>query len=576
MSNYLTKSNGDEYGPRLPFVTDNLEGAKLALISETLTYNGKAVAGAVTINTLASHPVMSAQGDRVASYWDSPENLVYTSNGQVLIGETATSATAIIVDSSRDLEKAYESLTGTVKRFVLKVTDNSGYSLYGWIFGVAVSSNAYTFDIYNARLSEAAKSWVGTLGDFDMTRGCKAEIFRYTSSIAYGTGTTLTEEVRPPAGEYILSWKKLLDYANDTLTSGQWFCDYMRGLIVGKRADTTASETVTYNIASNSNTLETGDLEIGAVELKNAATDDRALISDANTARGATDHVLEVQALDAAGAVLSTSALATAAKQPTLGTGLMAGSAPITLATDDTQFGAVGAASDVDGNVHGQLRYIGEAVDSLPAALGTAAMAASMPVTIASDDTLVTAIKTAVELLDNSVDGNYLNVNMNLAGTDAPSGAGTEAGVLRVTIATDSTGVLSVDDNGSSITVDCPAVTTGGATMWKSLDVDETEDEVKGSAGQIYMIHAMNMKASVLYLKVYNNTAAGVVVGTTVPDWTFPVPTLATTNGAGFVVAFPTGIACGTGITIACTTGFADADAGAPGANEMIVNIAYK
>ena len=34
----------------------------------------------------------------------------------------------------------------------------------------------------------------------------------------------------------------------------------------------------------------------------------------------------------------------------------------VTLAIDDTQYGAVGAASDVDGNIHGQLRYIGEAV----------------------------------------------------------------------------------------------------------------------------------------------------------------------------------------------------------------------
>ena len=51
---------------------------------------------------------------------------------------------------------------------------------------------------------------------------------------------------------------------------------------------------------------------------------------------------------------------ATSAKQPALGTGVMVGSAPMTLATDDTQFGAVGAGSDVDGNAHGQLRYIGE------------------------------------------------------------------------------------------------------------------------------------------------------------------------------------------------------------------------
>ncbi len=47
---------------------------------------------------------------------------------------------------------------------------------------------------------------------------------------------------------------------------------------------------------------------------------------------------------------------------PVLGTAAMAAAAPVTIATDDTQFGAVGAASDVDGNVHGQLRYIGAAL----------------------------------------------------------------------------------------------------------------------------------------------------------------------------------------------------------------------
>lgn len=249
--NYLTRSNGDEYGPRMPFVVDNLEGNKTITTSETITYNGKAVAGAVSINPLTYSPIMSALGDRVASHWDLPENLVYTSNGQVVVVETAGSATAVIVDSNRDLEKAYESLTGTVKRYVLKLTDNQNNVLYGWIYGVAASSNAYTFSVQNSRLGEAAQNWVGTLANFDYTRGCKAEIFRYTSSIAFGTGTTFTEEVRPPAGEYILTWKKLLDYANDTLSNGQYFVDYMRGTLIGKRADTTASETITYNIQAN-------------------------------------------------------------------------------------------------------------------------------------------------------------------------------------------------------------------------------------------------------------------------------------------------------------------------------------
>jgi hypothetical protein len=59
-------------------------------------------------------------------------------------------------------------------------------------------------------------------------------------------------------------------------------------------------------------------------------------------------------------------------------------------AWDAAHFGAVGAAADVDGVIHGQLRYIGESVDSIPEK-GTAAMAASLPVTIATDDVVSTA-----------------------------------------------------------------------------------------------------------------------------------------------------------------------------------------
>ena len=55
------------------------------------------------------------------------------------------------------------------------------------------------------------------------------------------------------------------------------------------------------------------------------------------------------------------------------------------------------------------------------------------------------AIKTAVETIDNAIDGNYLNVNANIAGTDFVGGAGAvNAGTLRTTLATDdsSLGIL--------------------------------------------------------------------------------------------------------------------------------------
>ena len=77
----------------------------------------------------------------------------------------------------------------------------------------------------------------------------------------------------------------------------------------GLRDDSTA------NISTNVNV---SDIEIGAVEIKNAATDDRALVSDANTARAATDHVLEVQTIDAAGNVLGRTAANTARTTATL------------------------------------------------------------------------------------------------------------------------------------------------------------------------------------------------------------------------------------------------------------------
>lgn len=117
------------------------------------------------------------------------------------------------------------------------------------------------------------------------------------------------------------------------------------------------------------------------------------------------------------------------------------------------------------------------------------------------------------------------------------------------------------------------ARTSGGTTPFRSIDVDESSDQIKSSGGQLYWIHAINLASSVRYLKVYNH--ASPTVGTTTPVLTFPVPTQGDTNGAGFVFSVPNGVAFDTGISIAATTALADADTGAPGANEVIVNAGY-
>ena len=111
----------------------------------------------------------------------------------------------------------------------------------------------------------------------------------------------------------------------------------------------------------------------------------------------------------------------------------------------------------------------------------------------------------------------------------------------------------------------------GWANKYRNIDVDESEDTVKAGLITLGGIHCMNMSASVIYLKLYDALAANVTVGTTTPDWTFPVTTLGTTDGAGFIQEFgDRGVRFTTGLVIAATTDIGGN--GAPGANEVIVN----
>ena len=198
-------------------------------------------------------------------------------------------------------------------------------------------------------------------------------------------------------------------------------------------------------------------------------------------------------------------------------------------------------------------------------------------------------------------------------------GGGTEAAAMRVTIASDSTGVLSVDDNGGSLTVDgtvtanlaagtnnigdvdvlsLPALpagtnnigdvdiltiaagtnaignvgvitrTTGGATPYTNTDIQEVANQIKGAAGTLYTLYAWNMTAAPLWLKVYDQVGASVTPGTTAPTIDLMVPANADSDGAGFVVPLPAmGLAFGTGITLSGSTtrGTTAVDVGAAG-----------
>lgn len=118
-------------------------------------------------------------------------------------------------------------------------------------------------------------------------------------------------------------------------------------------------------------------------------------------------------------------------------------------------------------------------------------------------------------------------------------------------------------------------VAANGCDLFRSIDLDESEEEVKASAGTVYGILFSNLATTTRFLKFYNATAASVTVGTTTPVLTLALPGNATDDISG-VISFPQGIAFSTAICVAATTGVADNDTGAPAANDCIVNILYK
>lgn len=81
------------------------------------------------------------------------------------------------------------------------------------------------------------------------------------------------------------------------------------------------------------------------------------------------------------------------------GTAVMANALAVTVATDDTQFGAVGAAAAVSGNVHGQLRFVGEAVAGITLTAKIPDWASAIvatpgtPVSLSSGVTFATSIR---------------------------------------------------------------------------------------------------------------------------------------------------------------------------------------
>lgn len=109
-----------------------------------------------------------------------------------------------------------------------------------------------------------------------------------------------------------------------------------------------------------------------------------------------------------------------------------------------------------------------------------------------------------------------------------------------------------------------------GYAIFRSLDLDETEEQVNAGGTTLYGWDIHNTSAGARYIKVYDSTAALVVVGTTTPVMTIPLAA-----GAAKSAEFTGGITFGTGLTLACVEEVADNGTTGAGANEVLVNVFY-
>jgi len=140
---------------------------------------------------------------------------------------------------------------------------------------------------------------------------------------------------------------------------------------------------------------------------------------------------------------------------------LLNGSPVVNLASGGTLITGDGSNGlDVDvTRVTGTVTVAGAVTNTVLSVVGSGTEATAQRVTIATDSTGVL-----------SVDDNNSSLTVDNAALSVV-GSGLESTALRVTIATDSTGVLSVDDNGSSLTVDGTVAVSALPASTNTLEV---------------------------------------------------------------------------------------------------------
>jgi hypothetical protein len=222
---------------------------------------------------------------------------------------------------------------------------------------------------------------------------------------------------------------------------------------------------------------------------------------------------------------------------------------------------------------------------------GQQSMANSISVAIASDQSALTVASHAVTnagTFATQVDGAALTALQKIDDpvlVDDAAFTPATSSVMMAGFQADETATDSVDEGDAGagrMTLDRKQIVTpqphsaGGLSIFRSLDLDETEEEVSSGACTVHAVWVTNTSTGTRWLKFYNATAANTTVGTTTPLITIGIPGNSSDDIAGHFGANGYGITFGTALSVAVTTAVADADTGAPGANDVIINIFYK
>lgn len=270
-------------------------------------------------------------------------------------------------------------------------------------------------------------------------------------------------------------------------------------------------------------TLTAGDIQIGAVELKDAATDVRASIVAANTARTTGTVVVATQPIDAAGNVLGRTAANTARTTATLvdpvqivdaAGGVM--SATPTLGTGSNVVGKVG----IDQTTPGTTNAVQANVASGGIASGAvAAGAVAVGALVDGADLTQGALADAAVITDTS---------------------GSISAKLRGLISLWVTHIgTALAPSAAVVTAQRPAVTQVVSTALEASHV------LKASAGQLVQLTIFNSKTSSQYILVMNSTT---LPGDGAVTLLFPpIPILASSL---LVLDLPAPIVASTGIVV--------------------------